>query len=180
MEKKYRHVWFAAALLTGGCTTMQAQIQSSGAMGSQDTAYITTAYELAQLDDVGGKLAASKAQDPRVVDVSSQLMAQAEALTPGLKMAIKAVGETPPETLSPHESAELDKLKTLKGSAFDQTYIADEVALHKRAIDVFEKEDRDTKNATMRTQVEAELPAVETDLAKLQALTAPQNPHPFG
>ena len=180
MQAKYSQAWIAVALLIGGCSTMKAQMQSSGTLGQQDVTYLDTAYDLAQMDDATGKIAAAKAQDPRVVDVSSQLMAQADAMTPNLQVAIQADGHWPPSPLPAKDAAELDKLKSLSGPAFDKEYIADEVALHRQAIDVFSKEDASTQNGALRTQVETEIPAVQADLAKLQALTAPPNPHPFG
>ena len=140
-------------------------------MASEDTTYITTAYELAQLDNQAGTLVPAKAKDPRIVDVSGQLMAQANALTPQLTMALQSQGITPPEQLPPDVQAELTKLQSLQGPAFDQAYINDEIALHQKAVAVLKKEDADTENSVMRTEVQAELPAVQLDLDKLKSLT---------
>ena len=170
MQGKHASIWLTAALVTGGCSTMQEQIQSSGTMGPVDKDYIMTAYELAQLDDAAGKMAPTKAQDPRVVDVSSQLMAQADALEPGLQSALKVEGITAPSQPDPAIAAQLATLKGLQGAAFDRAYVADELALHQRAIGVFQKEDSSTQDGAMRAQVETELPAVQDDTAKLQAL----------
>ncbi len=141
-------------------------------MASEDDSYINTAYQLAQLDNQAGKLVPAKAQDPRVVEVSSELVAQANALTPEFTSALQSQGITPPQQLPPALQSELTKLQGLQGAAFDQAYVADEIKLHQRAVQVFHKEDADTKNGAMRTQVEAELPAVQTDLARLQSLTS--------
>ena len=171
MQITQSSIWIIAALATAGCSTMDAQIKSSGSMAAEDTTYISTAYELAQLDDQAGKLVPAKAQDPRVIDVSSQLVTQADALTPQLTMALQSQGVTPPKQLPPDIQAELTKLQSLQGPAFDQAYVSDEIALHQKAIGVFQKEDADTKNGVMRSQVEAELPAVSDDLNKLKSLT---------
>ena len=173
MQTSQAAVWIIAALATTGCSTLDAQIKSSGAMASEDTSYISTVYELAQLDDQAGKLVPQKAQDPRVMDVSSQLVAQADALTPQLTVALQSQGVAPPKQLPSDVQAEIDKLNSLQGPAFDKAYVADEVALHQKAMSVLQKEDADTKNSVMRTQVEAELPAVKDDLNKLQSIAAP-------
>ena len=172
MQKTHSIVWVTAALAVAGCSNIGEQIKSSGAMGSEDTAYIQTAYELEQLDNQTGKLVQSKAQDPRVAFVSSQLMDQANALSPGLAGVLKSQGITPPQQLPANIASEVDQLRSLNGAAFDQAYLADEIALHKQAVEVFQKEDADTKNSAMRTQVEAELPAVKNDLDSLQDLTS--------
>ena len=170
MQKTHSFVWIVAALATAGCSTMDAQIKSSGSMASEDTTYITTAYELAQLDNQAGKLVPTKTQDPRVIDVSSQLVTQANALTPQLTMALQSQGVNPPKQPPSDIQAEISKLQSLQGSAFDQAYVSDEIALHQKAISVFQKEDADTKNGFMRNQVEAEMPAVKDDLNKLKSL----------
>ncbi len=175
MQTTHSIVWVVATLAVAGCSNIGAQIKTSGAMGSEDTTYITTAYELAQLDNEAGKLVPDKAQDPRVVNVSSELVDQASALSPGLTGALKAQGIAPPKQLPPDVAAEVAKLHTLQGPAFDHEYVADEIALHKTAVSVLEKERADTKNGAMLTQVQAELPAVQTDLAALQSLTTAPN-----
>ena len=175
MQKTPSIVCALATLAVAGCSNMGAQIKTSGAMGSEDTSYITTTYELAQLDNEAGKLVPAKAQDPRVVNVSSELVDQANALSPGLTDALKAEGITPPNQPPPDVAAEVAKLQTLSGTAFDHEYVADEIALHKKAVAVLQKEQADTKNAAMLTQVQAELPAVQNDLAALQSLTTVPN-----
>ncbi len=170
MQKTQSFLWSAVVLATAGCSSLDAQIKSSGSMASGDTTYISTAYELAQLDDQAGKLVPTKAHDPRVIDVSSQLVTQADALAPQLTVALQSQGVTPPKQLPPDVQAEVAKLQSLQGPAFDQAYVADEIALHQKAMSVFQKENADTHNGMMRTQVEAELPAVTDDLNKLKSL----------
>ena len=115
MQKTRSFAWLAAAFAVAGCSSMGAQIQSSGAMGSEDDSYISTAYQLAQLDDQAGKLVPAKAQDPRVVEVSSELVAQADALAPQFTSALQSQGITPPTQLPPALQAVLAKLQTLQG-----------------------------------------------------------------
>jgi predicted outer membrane protein len=172
--------WLAAAAVTcfatAGCTTMEAQIQSSGSMGSVDTQYVNTAFDLIQLDHEEGKLVASKTQDPRIVDLSSKIVAQADALSPGLTAAANVAGATPPATLTPDLAARVARLQGLSGPAFDRQYVADELSVHKRALEVFHAEDTSTKDDALRNQVETELPAVQGNLDSLTVLSAEYNP----
>lgn len=154
------------------CTTLDAQLQSSGTMGAPDKDYIATAHQLVELDRQAGKLAATKATDPRVQMVASQIMAQADTLSPGLESAERVAGVKPPDTLPADLTAQLAQLKDASGPAFDRQYVAAELAMHQRAVPIFQKEDTDTKAGGMRVQVETELPAVQDNLAKLQILAA--------
>ena len=60
MHNKTIMLCLAIPLAVSGCTTMEAQIRSSGTMGSADADYVTAAYQLVQLDNQAGKLAATK------------------------------------------------------------------------------------------------------------------------
>ena len=164
-------LWLALPLVTAGCTTMESQIRSSGTMGQPDAEYASTAYELVQLDTQAGKLAVTKANDPRVLNLASTLSAQADAFTPGLQSALNVEGIKPPTTLQPAEAAEIKKLSGLSGSAFDHEYVADELAMHQRAVAALQKEDSQSKDGALRTQVETEMPAVQGNLASLQILS---------
>ena len=171
MNTKTAMLWLTLPIAAAGCTTMDAQIKSSGTMGKPDADYARTAYELVQLDNQAGKLAVAKASDPRVSTLASSLTSQADAFTPGLQSALSAQGIAPPRALPQGEVAEIDKLKSLNGSAFDHEYVADELAIHKRAVSVLQKEDAATQDGALRTQVETELPAVQTNLSTLQGLS---------
>ena len=170
MNVKTALVWFALPLATAGCTTMEAQIKSSGTMGRPDADYARTAYELVQLDNQAGTLAVAKASDPRVSTLAGTLTTQATAFTPGLQSALSVQGITPPASLPQGEVAEINKLKSLSGPAFDREYVADELAIHKRAVAVLQKEDAATQDGALRTQVEMQLPTVQTNLSTLQGL----------
>ena len=159
------------ALATAGCTTMEAQIKSSGAMSSVDADYVQSAYDLVQLDTAAAKLAATKASDPRVQDLATQISAQANTLTPGLQAALHVEGKAPPSQPSSETAAAIAKLNTLSGPAFDKQFVASELALHQKAVPLFQREDTETKDGAMRVQVETEQPAVQANLDKLKALS---------
>jgi putative membrane protein len=171
MLQKRIPIWIVAALAVSGCTTMEGQIRSTGAMGQPDADYVGTASQIVQLDQQSGKLAATQAADPRVVDISNQLAAQATVLSPQLQAAAKAEGIQTPVNPSGNTAAEIDQLRSLKGPAFDHQYLADELAAHQQAVAAFKKEDTSTKDGTMRTLVETALPTVQNNLAKLQYLS---------
>ena len=157
------------ALSAAGCTNMETQIKSSGALGPVDKDYVSTEYRLAQLDDQAGDLAKTKAADPRVLATATQLKSQAGTLHPGLAAALHAGGIAPPDT--PQVSAEVENLRGLNGTAFDHQYVGDELRMHQHAVDVFQRESTETKDNALRTQVQAELPVVKDNLDRLKVLS---------
>ena len=169
-------VCLAMAFPLVACTTEEAQIRSSGTMGVADADFVNTAYQIAQLDEQAGKLAATKAADPRVIDVASSMSSEAQMMYPNLQGALRAEGKPIPNSPPPVVTAEVQKLSTLSGPAFDREFVAAELAAHQRAVDVLKKEDTTTKDGTMRAQVETELPAVQGNLAKLQFLSSDLSP----
>ena len=66
----------------------------------------------------------------------------------------------------------LERTRGLQGSAFDRSYLADQVETHQRAIRAFQAEQARTQDPTMRSLVNQALPVVQEDLGKLQALQA--------
>ena len=171
MSVKHLAICLAAALPLAACQTEMSQIRASGSMGPSDADFVTAAYQIAQLDEQAGKLAATKAADPRVIDLASQMSSEAQVLYPNLQGALQAEGKPAPASPPPEVTAEVQKLNGLKGTAFDRQFVADELAAHQRAVSILQKEDASTKDGALKNQVETELPAVQTNLAKLQFLS---------
>ncbi|MBV9749199.1 MAG: DUF4142 domain-containing protein [Acetobacteraceae bacterium] len=159
---------FVATMSAAGCTTMQSRIQQTGQMAQVDRDYVNMENRLASLDDQEGALAKTKATDPRVAATATQVMSQADTLHPRLQAALQAEGAAPPAT--PQVSAEVARLRGLNGNAFDRQYVADELNMHQQAADVFKKEEDETKDDALRTQVQAELPAVQENRDKFKVL----------
>ncbi len=178
MQRKQMILALSLALGGAGCTTMQAQIQSSGTLGPVDTAYVNSAEQLVQLDNLEAKLAATKGADPRIADVAQSLSAQANAFSPTFIAVLQAQGQKPPTAPSPATAAEVARLQNLSGPAFDRQFVADELAAHKQALATFQQEDASTKDGALRTEVEMQLPAVQDNLNKLQDLASEYNPAP--
>jgi putative membrane protein len=176
MHHKHFPIWLAAALAVSGCSSMENQIRSSGPMGQTDADYVAAASQIVQLDQQGGKLATTNAADPRVVDLSNQLVSQATILSPQLQVAARTVGVLAPGNLPSNMTAEINQLHGLNGPAFDHQYVADELVAHQQAVAIFKKEDATTKDGAMRTMVETALPTVQNNLAKLQYLSNDINP----
>ena len=62
-------------------------------------------------------------------------------LYPNLQGALQAEGKTAPTSLPPDLSAQIQKLGSLSGPAFDREFVADELAAHQRAVQIMQRED---------------------------------------
>ena len=158
------------AMSVAGCMTEEGQIRASGGMGSGDVAFVDAAYQIAQLDEQAGKLAATKAADPRVADLASQMRSEAQVLYPNLQGALRAENKPAPTSPPPQVVAQVQKLSGLDGRAFDREFVGDELAAHKNAVAILRQEDSSTKDSVLKQQVETELPAVQANLDKLTFL----------
>ncbi len=176
MSAKHLSLCLALALPLAACQTEVSQIRASGTMGPSDADFVTAAYQIAQLDELAGKLAATKAADPRVINLASQMSSEAQVLYPNLQGALQAEGKPAPSSPTPEVTAEVQKLNGLSGSAFDRTFVADELAAHQRAVSILQSEDTSTKDGALKSQVETELPAVQSNLATLQFLSSDLSP----
>ena len=170
----------AMALPLVGCTTQEAQIRASGGMGPSDGTFVDTAYKIAQLDEQAGKLAATKASDPRVTDLAGKMSSEAQVLYPNLQGALRAEGKPAPTSPPPDVMAEVQKLNGLSGMAFDREFVAGELAAHQNAVAILQQEDNATKDGALKTQVESEMPAVQNNLATLQYLSSELAPKKAG
>ena len=167
-------LWIALALPLVGCQTTASQISASGTMGPDDASFVNAAYGIAQLDERAGQLAAKKATDPRVQSIAATMSSEAKVLYPNLQGALQAEHKPTPTGAPQAVQAEVQKMASLSGPAFDHEFVADEMAAHQRAVAILKQEDATTKNAALKAQVETELPAVQGNLAALEAIAKSQ------
>lgn len=169
---KYLPVMLALSFPLVGCQTAVSQLQSSGTMGPADAAFANAAYAIAQLDEQAGKLAVTRASDPRVKDVASTMSAEAQVLYPNLQATLQAEQKPVPKDLPADLTAQIQKMSQLSGPAFDKAFVATELAAHQHAVDILKNEDTATKDGALRSQVETQLPAVQGNLDKLKFLSS--------
>jgi putative membrane protein len=177
MQMRHLPFWLGLALLLAACGTKavtplpEVQILTGERLNQADANFVTTAYQIVQLDTQQGQIAAAQASSPRVRAIAAELSAKANALYPELEAAIKRNGIVPPTRLPEDLAARVDRLRRLQGEAFDAAYVADQVKSHKRAVWVFQDELSRTQDPAMRSLAERVLPVVQNDLAQLLAIS---------
>ncbi len=178
MQMRHIPLWLGLALPLAACGTKaltplpQTQILTGENLNQADANFVTTAYQIVQLDNQQGQIAAARASSAQVRAIAADLSAKANALYPVLEAAIKRNGIVPPSRLPEDLAARVDRLHRLQGEALDDAYLADQVKSHKRAVRVFQEEVARTQDPAMRSLAEQALPVVQTDLAQLLTLSA--------
>mgnify|MGYP005998815499 CR=1 FL=1 len=110
-----------------------AQTPAMGAAQSfVNTAAASDAFEIetSRLALTNGASASVKSYAQKMIDAHTGSTAKLKALSAGMTPAL-----TPDATLNAQQQATLDQLKSLKGTAFDQAYIAAQTSGHQQTLD---------------------------------------------
>ena len=162
--------------LLAGCASRavaplpQEQILTGQKLSQADADFVTEGYRIVEMDNQEGQLAAAQSGNPQVRALAAEIVSKANRLYPEMEDAIRKNGITAPRELSGDLRARLDRTRSLRGAAFDRSYLADQVETHQRALRVFQAEQARTQDPAMRALVEEATPVVQEDLGKLQAL----------
>lgn len=131
-------VAFAAAIVCAAAFHPSAQAQAAGAPTDPQIVGIVVAAN--QIDIDHGKLAISKSKNKEVKDFAQQMVTDHSALQKsvsdlGAKLSVTPEDSDTSKALKSQAQDTDNKLKSLKGKAFDKAYIDNEVAYHKQVID---------------------------------------------
>jgi putative membrane protein len=173
MKIKILPVALILALPLVGCATPTTPVASNGQpLNQTDQDFITSAFNIMQLDDQEGQLAAVQAADPRVKLIAGDLINKAETMEPQIDTVLATDNVTPPGRLSDNSQGEVTALVPLTGKSFDRTYLNDQIASHQRGIAAFKAEQASTQDPQLRQLAASALPVVQDSLSKLQAIAA--------
>jgi predicted outer membrane protein len=171
MQTKHLTVLLALGLPLGACASMPGFV-GPVTLNQTDQDFVTTAFNVMQLDDQEGQLAATQAADPRVRAIAGDLSAKAETLEPQVDTALAQDNMTPPTRLPDAAQNEVTALVPLQGKEFDRAYLQDQIASHQRGVAVFQAEQAKTQDPQLRQLAATSLPVVQDSLSKLQAIAA--------
>jgi putative membrane protein len=171
MKMSHLPLAIALALPVCACSSMPG-FSGPVTLNQTDQDFVTTAFNIMQLDDQEGQLAAVQAADPRVKAIAGDLIAKAETMEPSVDTVLAKDNLTPPARLSDASQGQVTALVPLTGKAFDRAYLNDQIASHQRGVAVFQAEQASTKDPQLRQLASNALPVVQESLGKLQAIAA--------
>jgi putative membrane protein len=131
-----------------------------------------------QVDIDAGKLAEKRAKSAEVKAFGKQMVTdhgavnkQAVALVTKLK--VKPEDNATSQSLKSGGDANLKKLKTLKGAAFDKAYVDQEVAYHQAVLDAIDNVlVPNAKNAELKALIQKVRPAIDGHLQHAKMMQA--------
>lgn len=160
---------YPAAGDTGAAAGMATDTAASG---SAETGALTEPNIVALLDEANqadsaaGAYALTKATDPEVKAFAKLMMGEHHALRAQGQQLAQKLNVTPqPPANDPVQAAAQSEMAALraapKGPQFDQTYIEQEVAIHKAVLDLAEKAHGAAQNQELKALIEKAKPVLE-------------------
>jgi putative membrane protein len=117
-----------------------------------------------------GQLAQQRARSAGVKELGAMFVADHTKLNAQGAAVAKALGITPPTTLSPAQQKLVTQLQALSGRKFDRAWIAAQLLAHAQALQLTLRGTISGKRPEIRTLAAGALPIVATHLGELQDL----------
>jgi putative membrane protein len=151
--------------------TMETANSNKPAMG--DDFDFMTAADLAGLAEIElGKLAQTKAQNAEVKKFAAMMVTDHTKAGDELKAIGKKKDFKPATEMDSSHKATMEKLKGLSGADFDKAYVDAMVDDHEDAVDLFEGQAKDGKDAELKAFAAKTLPTIQGHLKMINDIKA--------
>jgi putative membrane protein len=139
----------------GSMAAGQDQAGAAGTMGgpAADKAFVKKALGGSMAEVEMGKLALQKSNNDQVKQFAQKMVDDHGKMIEQMKPAADAMGVKMPDQPPSGEMKKMEKMKNLSGDAFDQAYVKDMVADHKKDSKEFKQEAQTTKNPQLKELV---------------------------
>lgn len=117
-----------------------------------------------------GQLAVKKASNQDVNDFGQMMIDDHSKANEELKALASQKGITLPTATSDEKTNDLQKLSEKTGADFDKAFMDQMVKDHKKTIDLFEKAEKNAKDADIRAFAQKTLPTLRSHLDRAQQL----------
>jgi len=117
------------------------------------------------------QIALDVSDNPDVLAFAEQMVADHTAAGDQMTQAAEADGITPAAGLEELHQAQLDELVDLDGEAFDEAYIAAQVAAHRAAVALFQSFSTDGEDGALKSFAAETLPTLEQHLEHILHLS---------
>ena len=159
--------------LSAGTETVDAGAPGAGQLS--DANIVALLDEANMADSASGAYAVGKATDPDVKAFARLMMGEHHALRAQGQQLAKRLNVTPEppadDPLKPAVASEMAALRAApKGSQFDQTYIEQEVGIHKAVLDLAEKAHGAAQNEELKKLIEQAKPVLEKHLDRAEEI----------
>ena len=136
----------------------------------QDSKFAVNAADIGMAEVEMGKTAEEKAMNAKVKSFASMMVMDHNKANEELKSAAAAKNIALPAAVGDDHQEHITKLSQKTGKDFDKEYMDMMVDGHKKAIDLFEKESTDGKDADLKTWATNMLPSLRQHLDSAKAI----------
>ncbi len=144
---------------------VNAQPKAGGKAAMTDQQFVDLAAQTDMVEANLGQLAQDQAERQDVKDYGKMLATDHTNDFQQLTAAAQQANLTVPNAIDEaHNKAIIGPYQKLKGAAFDHKYIADMIAGHTKAIEIYKKMAVDAENPAIKTYAETALPVLEKHL----------------
>jgi putative membrane protein len=140
------------------------------ANGSPDSSFYKSLAQGGMAEVDLGKLASTKAADPSVKDFGAMMVKDHSAANQELKSL--AASKSVPLPHGPGVAAHAKKaeLEALSGSAFDKSYVANQIKAHQSTVTLLQKEISSGKDSDAKAFAQKVLPIVQSHLSAAEKI----------
>ncbi len=149
-----------------GTSSSSSSTSSKASEGGRTFAQSAAAVGMAEV--ASGKLASEMAQSKEVREFAKKMVEEHEKANEKLARIASEMGIEVPKKLDSAALAKLGSLKSKSGEDFDQAYMLQQVADHRKAIAMFEKQSQSGADSALKTFASNTLPTLREHLQMAQ------------
>ncbi|MGH8851958.1 MAG: DUF4142 domain-containing protein [Casimicrobiaceae bacterium] len=141
------------------------------ALSARDRKFVTTANEAGAAEIEMARIAMERASASEVKDFASRMVSDHQKADQDLDRIAASKGLSEGDKLSAKDQAELDKLRKLQGAGFDREYVKSQLAAHKAAVALFEKQSKSGNDSDLKQFAASTLPTLQDHLQLVEQLS---------
>lgn len=139
-------------------------------LSMQDRKFVETAGEAGAAEVEMAKVAMERADSSDVKSFASRMMSDHEKAGDDLEKIASSKGVNIDDHMSAKDRAELDRLHKLQGASFDREYVKSQLAAHKAAVALFDKQSKSGNDSELKQFAASTLLTLHDHLQLVQQL----------
>jgi putative membrane protein len=146
---------------------------SANTLGSHDTgAFVSNASQSDMYEIQAAKIAQKRSKNPDIKAFAAMMIKDHTASSNAMKPVAQAAGQTPATSLDNRRQGFIDHLNQASDADFDKTYIDQQVAAHKEALDLLNGYAKDGSDAGLKAAAAKTVPMVQKHLDRATQIQA--------
>ncbi|HZZ68152.1 MAG TPA: DUF4142 domain-containing protein [Phenylobacterium sp.] len=146
---------------------------SANTLGSHDTAaFVSNASQSDMYEIQAAQIAEKRTKNPQIKAFAQMMVKDHTKSTDMMKPLIAAAGQTPAAQLDNRRQGFIDHLNKASDADFDKTYVDQQVAAHKEALDLLQGYAKDGSDAGLKGGAAKIVPTVQMHLDKIKGIQA--------